>query len=162
VVTGAGLVCGAGGSPAEVLDAVRAGRSAIAPIRAWDASGWPAAVAAEIPDYDPVALGGDRKLVKMIRRTDVLGLAAASQAVAAAGLAATRAALAADAATDFDDRSTSAVAAAPTPTSTTSSPSWRAVGSTWSAATSAARSTRCGSCGPSRTTCFATPASGTD
>jgi 3-oxoacyl-[acyl-carrier-protein] synthase-1 len=104
VVTGAGLVCGAGGSPAEVLDAVRAGRSAIAPIRAWDASGWPAAVAAEIPDYDPVALGGDRKLVKMIRRTDVLGLAAASQAVAAAGLAATRAALAADAATDFDDR----------------------------------------------------------
>ena len=104
VVTGAGVICGAGGSPAAVLAAVQAGRSAIAPIRAWDASGWPAPVAAEIPDYDPVALGGDRKLVKMIRRTDVLGLAAAGQAVAEAGLPATRAALAAGAAADFDDR----------------------------------------------------------
>jgi 3-oxoacyl-[acyl-carrier-protein] synthase-1 len=104
VVTGAGLVCGAGGSPADVLAAVQAGRSAIAPIRAWDASGWPAGVAAEIPDYDPVTLGGDRKLVKLIRRTDVLGLAAASQAVTESCLAVTRSALDADAAADFGER----------------------------------------------------------
>ena len=41
VVTGTGAICGAGKTPAEILAAVGAGRSAIAPIGQWDASGWP-------------------------------------------------------------------------------------------------------------------------
>ena len=66
---------------------MRAGRSAIAPIRQWDASRWPVRSAAEIADFDPGALLDDRKLHKLIRRTDVFGLYAAGQAIEAAGLA---------------------------------------------------------------------------
>jgi len=81
VVTGTGLITGTGRSSEKALEALQAGRSAIAPVRAWDASGWPTGVAAEIVDYDPDALTGDRKLLKFVRRTDVLGLHAASQAI---------------------------------------------------------------------------------
>jgi len=38
VITGTGAVCAAGRSPQEILDAVRAGRSAIGTIRQWDSS----------------------------------------------------------------------------------------------------------------------------
>jgi 3-oxoacyl-[acyl-carrier-protein] synthase-1 len=86
VVTGTGAICGAGKSPAEILAALQAGRSAIRAIEQWDASTWPAKVAAEVPDYNAAALSGDRKLLKLIRRTDVFGLYAAGQAIAGAGL----------------------------------------------------------------------------
>jgi len=52
VVTGTGAVCGAGMSPEDILDAIVAGRSAIAPIRQWDTAGWPCRVAAEISDFN--------------------------------------------------------------------------------------------------------------
>jgi 3-oxoacyl-[acyl-carrier-protein] synthase-1 len=103
VVTGLGAVCGAGKSPDEILDALYAGRSAIAPIRQWDASKWPARVAAEVPDYNAAVLAGDRKLLKLIRRTDVFGLYAAGRAIEAAGLMAYRDALDAAAAATFSD-----------------------------------------------------------
>ena len=41
VVTGTGAICAAGKTPQEILDAVRAGRSAISPIQQWDAPDWP-------------------------------------------------------------------------------------------------------------------------
>jgi 3-oxoacyl-(acyl-carrier-protein) synthase len=103
VVTGLGAVCGAGKSPDEILDALYAGRSAIAPITQWDASKWPARVAAEVPDYNAAVLAGDRKLLKLIRRTDVFGLYAAGRAIEAAGLMAYRDALDAAAAATFSD-----------------------------------------------------------
>lgn len=103
VVTGLGAVCGAGKSPAEILGALDTGRSAIGPIRQWDASRWPARTAAEVADYNPAALTGDRKILKLIRRTEVFGLNAASQAIAQAGLEAFREGLHGDEVARFND-----------------------------------------------------------
>jgi 3-oxoacyl-[acyl-carrier-protein] synthase-1 len=103
VITGTGAICGAGKSPADILAALQAGRSAIRPIEQWDASSWPAKVAAEVPDYNAAALSGDRKLLKLIRRTDVFGLYAAGQAIASAGLIPYRDALDPAAAAAFSD-----------------------------------------------------------
>jgi 3-oxoacyl-[acyl-carrier-protein] synthase-1 len=103
VVTGAGAICGAGKSPAAILEAVRAGRSAIAPIGQWDASRWPVRLAAEVADFNAAALLNDRKLFKLIRRTDVFGIYAAGQAIEAAGLAPYRDRLDPGAAAQFND-----------------------------------------------------------
>ena len=103
VVTGTGAICGAGKTPAEILAAVRSGRSAIAPIGQWDASRWPVRAAAEVADFNPGALLNDRKLFKLIRRTDVFGIYAAGQAIEAAGFAAHRDALDPDAQAHFND-----------------------------------------------------------
>jgi 3-oxoacyl-[acyl-carrier-protein] synthase-1 len=104
LVTGTGAVCGAGRSPDEILDAVQAGRSAIAPIRQWDTTGWPVRVAAEIADYNPNTLVEDRKLHKLIRRTDLLGLYAAGRAMEGSGFVGYRETLDPDAATAANDR----------------------------------------------------------
>ena len=103
VVTGTGAICGAGKTPAEILAAVCAGRSAIAPIGQWDASRWPVRAAAEVADFNPGALLNDRKLFKLIRRTDVFGIYAAGQAIEASGLAGHRDALDAQARARFND-----------------------------------------------------------
>jgi 3-oxoacyl-[acyl-carrier-protein] synthase-1 len=103
VVTGTGAICGAGKSPAAILEAVRAGRSAIAPIGQWDASRWPVRSAAEVADFNASALLNDRKLFKLIRRTDVFGIYAAGQAIEAAGLAPYRDGLDPEAAARFND-----------------------------------------------------------
>ncbi|MEP7063438.1 MAG: beta-ketoacyl synthase N-terminal-like domain-containing protein [Betaproteobacteria bacterium] len=80
-VTGAGAICAAGRSPAEVFDAVVAGRSAIAPIRSFDTTGYPSHLAGEVTGVELRALLADRKLLKFIRRTDVFGVFAAAQAM---------------------------------------------------------------------------------
>jgi 3-oxoacyl-[acyl-carrier-protein] synthase-1 len=104
VITGTGAVCAAGRAPETILEAVRAGRSAIAPIRQWDASTWPRRVAGEIPELNPRELVEDRKLHKLIRRTDLFGLYAASKAIEAAGITARRDTLDAAAAAEYSDR----------------------------------------------------------
>ena len=104
VITGTGAVCAAGRTPESILEAVRAGRSAIAPIRQWDASTWPRQVAGEIPDFNPRELVEDRKLHKLIRRTDLFGLYAASKAIEGAGIVAHRDALDGAAAAEYNDR----------------------------------------------------------
>ena len=104
VVTGSGAVCAAGASPEEILDAVRAGRSAIAPIRQWDTTGWPCRLAAEIPDFNPRAMVEDRKLHKLIRRTDLVGLYAAGKAIERSGIVEHRSALDDAAAATYSDR----------------------------------------------------------
>jgi 3-oxoacyl-[acyl-carrier-protein] synthase-1 len=104
LVTGTGAVCGAGMSPDAILDTVCAGRSAIAPITLWNTDGWPCRVAAEIPDFNPRALVEDRKLHKLIRRTDLVGLYAAGSAIAASGLVLHRDTLPERAAAAFNDR----------------------------------------------------------
>ena len=81
VVTGSGAICGAGQTPEAILAALLEGRSALAPITQWDASGWPVSIAAEVADYNAGKLTGDRKLLKHIRRTDVFGLYAADRAI---------------------------------------------------------------------------------
>ncbi|HVP89148.1 MAG TPA: beta-ketoacyl-[acyl-carrier-protein] synthase family protein [Casimicrobiaceae bacterium] len=104
VITGTGAVCAAGREPRAILDAVRAGRSAVGPIKQWDTSGWPTRVAGEIADFNPREMVEDRKLHKLIRRTDLLGLYAAARTIDAAGLTVYRDTLDAGAAAQYSDR----------------------------------------------------------
>ncbi len=104
VITGSGAVCGSGRDPRSIFAAADEGRSAIRPIEQWDASAWPVKIAAEIPDYNATKLVADRKLHKLIRRTDILGLYAAASAVEAAAFDAFRASLDESAAARFADR----------------------------------------------------------
>jgi 3-oxoacyl-[acyl-carrier-protein] synthase I len=93
VVTGSGAICAAGKSPEEIWEAAWTGRSAIRPIQQWDISGWPTSLAAEIPGLDPRTLVKDRKIHKLLQRTDLLGLYVADRALDDAGLVAYREAL---------------------------------------------------------------------
>ena len=104
LVTGVGGVSGAGRDPASMLDAIVAGRSAIRPIGSWDTTGWPVAQAAEIPDFNARALVDDRKLHKLIRRTDLVGIYAGDRAAEAAGYAVHRESLSPDESREFADR----------------------------------------------------------
>ncbi len=104
LITGSGAICGAGKSVSEIWEAVCEGRSAFAPIRQWDASQCPAPLASEVTDFDARVLVEDRKLVKLIERTDVFGLYAAARAIDSAGLGAVRAELDADLAAELGER----------------------------------------------------------
>jgi 3-oxoacyl-[acyl-carrier-protein] synthase-1 len=104
LITGTGAVCAAGKHPEDIFAAVRDGRSAMAEIRQWDASGWPTQVAAEIADFNAREMVEDRKLHKLIRRTDLVGLYAAGRAIEGSGLVPHRAALDDGAAAAFSDR----------------------------------------------------------
>jgi len=105
VVTGVGAVCASGGEPDAIWAALRAGQSAIGPVRGWDAGPWPYPLAGEITSLEPRQLVSDRKLHKLVDRTDLLGLYAARRAIETAGVMAARAAGEDDAARAFDDRS---------------------------------------------------------
>jgi 3-oxoacyl-[acyl-carrier-protein] synthase-1 len=104
VITGTGAVSGAGRNAHEMLAAIVEGRSAIGPIRTFDTRGWPATQAAEIVDFNARAMVDDRKLHKLIRRTDMLGIYAGDRAAQAAGYGAHRKSLAEEAANAFSDR----------------------------------------------------------
>jgi 3-oxoacyl-[acyl-carrier-protein] synthase I len=104
VVTGSGAICAAGKSPEEIWEAAWTGRSAIRRIQQWDISGWPTSLAAEIPGLDPRALVEDRKIHKLLQRTDLLGLYVAGRALDDAGLVAYREALESADAAAVNDR----------------------------------------------------------
>ena len=87
-----------------MLAAIVEGRSAIAPIRGWDTSGWPVTHAAEIADFNARTLVDDRKLHKLIRRTDLLGIYAGDRAAEGAGYATYRDSLPEADAAQFSDR----------------------------------------------------------
>ncbi len=103
-ITGVGAVCGAGLSVDEIWNAVVNGKSAVGPIAQWDASRWPVNVSAEVRNVDNRVLVEDRKLHKMISRTDMFGLFAAHQAVQQSGLLAHRDTLDDAAKLGFNDR----------------------------------------------------------
>ena len=105
VITGLGAVCGAGLTIDAIWDAIVNGKSAIKEISSWDASRWPVRVAAEVTGVDNRALVEDRKLHKMISRTDLFGLYAADSAIQQSGLPAHRETLDAAATIRFNDRS---------------------------------------------------------
>jgi len=92
VITGIGAVTPAGVGPAALTDAVRAGRSAVGPIRRFDASGFPSRVAGEVPEFDNVAgLRKEqaryvKKNVKVMGRDIQLAIAAAGHAILDTGL----------------------------------------------------------------------------
>jgi len=104
VITATGAVCSGGKTPRDILVGVREGRSTIAPIQQWDTTGCPTTMAGEIANFNAREMVDDRKLHKLIRRTDLLGLYAAGKAIGDAGVAAHRDTLAPDAAAAFSDR----------------------------------------------------------
>lgn len=85
VVTGLGAVTPVGNDVPTFWDSVVEGRSGIGPISAYDPSGQPVRIAAEVKGFDPVAHLGF-KVVKRADRFTQLALVAADQAVADAGL----------------------------------------------------------------------------
>jgi 3-oxoacyl-[acyl-carrier-protein] synthase II len=85
VVTGLGCVSPVGNNVKDTWQALLAGKSGAAPIAAFDASAHKARFAAEVKDFDPVALFGTRDARKMDRFTQ-LATAAALEALAQSGL----------------------------------------------------------------------------
>ncbi len=104
VITGNSAICGAGHDPSTIVDALLEGYSALAPITAWDAQTWQGKLAAEVKDYNGGKLLGDRKLLKLVRRSDVFGIYAGTQAIEQAGLPAWRETLGEAAANDYADQ----------------------------------------------------------
>lgn len=104
VITGNSAICGAGHDPSTIVDALLEGYSALAPITAWDAQTWHGKLAAEVKDYNGGKLLGDRKLLKLVRRSDVFGIYAGTQAIEQAGLPAWRETLGEAAANDYADQ----------------------------------------------------------
>lgn len=105
VFTATGAICGAGLSVGEIWNAVQNGRSAVSRIRRWDPTNWRVQIAAEIHGVNNRTLVEDRKLHKLLSRTDMLGLYAAGQAIEQSGLLEYRNTLHADEARRFNDRS---------------------------------------------------------
>jgi len=106
LITGTGAVCGAGLGVAAIWDAIVSGRSAVAPLRQWDATRWPVGIAAEVTGVENRQLVEDRKLHKIISRTDLFGLYAAGAAILESRLTMHRDALLDESsAARFNDRS---------------------------------------------------------
>ena len=105
VITGMGVVCGSGIKVEAIWETILNGQPAVKEITSWDVSRWPARMAAEVTGVDNRTLVEDRKLHKMISRTDLFGLYAANDAVQQSGLLAHRETLDAAGAVQFSDRS---------------------------------------------------------
>jgi 3-oxoacyl-[acyl-carrier-protein] synthase-1 len=105
LITGTGAICGAGRTIEAIWNGILSGKSAITPITQWDSRRWPVSVAAEIPTSELRTLVEDRRVQKMISRTDLFGLYAAGEAIRNSGLFAHRDTMEASAATKFNERS---------------------------------------------------------
>jgi len=104
VITGSGAVCGAGLTVDGIWEAVLAGRSAIKEIKSWDTARWPTRMAAEVTGVDNRTLVEDRKLHKIITRSDLFGLYAAGAAIHNSAVLRHRETLDDAAAAQFNDR----------------------------------------------------------
>lgn len=105
VITGSGAVCGSGLDIDSIWDAIINGRSAITEISSWDAGQWPTRMAAEVVGVNNRTLVEDRKLHKLLSRTDLFGLYAAGAAIQNSGILPHRETLAEEAVASFNDRS---------------------------------------------------------
>jgi beta-ketoacyl-acyl-carrier-protein synthase II len=85
-VTGLGLVTPVGNDVATSWQALLAGRSGVAPVTLFDASGFSTRIAAEVKGFDPCAVVDDRKLLKFANRSHTFALAAADEAIRDAGI----------------------------------------------------------------------------
>lgn len=85
-ITGVGAVSAAGiGAPA-LMDAVNAGESRIRPISRFDTTGFPATLAAEIPDFDATACGLTKKEARRFAPFVQYAVVASDEAMAHAGI----------------------------------------------------------------------------
>jgi len=85
VVTGVGLICPLGLTLEDSVDALRAGRSAVGPIRRFDASTFPWPAAAEVTGFVPREVLPDRKAIKLMSPPSRLAVVAALEALDRAG-----------------------------------------------------------------------------
>ncbi len=85
-ITGLGVVTPLGNTIATTWEALLAGRTGVAPITSFDASGFPVRIAAEVKKFDPRTAIGDRKLLKFANRYHSFALAAAEEAIRDAGI----------------------------------------------------------------------------
>lgn len=103
VITGSAAICGAGHTPTEIVDSLLTGKPAMGAIESWDTTDWPCTVASSVQQYNGGKLIGDRKLLKLVRRSDVFGIYAGDQAIAQAGLSEYRQSLEEDKALVYAD-----------------------------------------------------------
>ena len=85
VVTGIGLICGVGNTTEEIWRNLLAGKSGVARITHFDAGQFACQIAAEVKNFDPLQFV-ERKELKKMGRFIHLALAAADEAMKAAGL----------------------------------------------------------------------------
>jgi 3-oxoacyl-[acyl-carrier-protein] synthase II len=85
VVTGIGLICAVGNTAPEAWKNLLAGKSGMAPITQFDASGYPVTFAAEVKDFDPLNFV-DKKEARKMARFIHLALAATQEAMESSGL----------------------------------------------------------------------------
>ena len=93
VITGLGAICASGKQPEQILDSLLDGTISIAEIGGWDGENWPCRLGGVV-GFSPRELINDRKLLKLIKKTDVVGIYAAEQALNSAGINAYRESLA--------------------------------------------------------------------
>ncbi len=84
LITGIGVITPLGSGVDATWTALLDGRSAIGPIRNFDASSLRTRIAAEIPDFDPLEFA-DRRAVRKMTRSEQLSLGGATLAVRDAG-----------------------------------------------------------------------------
>ena len=85
VVTGIGLICAVGNTAPEAWKNLLAGKSGMAPITQFDATGYPVTFAAEVKDFDPLNFVEKKEARKMARFIH-LALAATQEAMESSGL----------------------------------------------------------------------------
>ena len=85
VVTGLGLICAAGNTSAEAWTNLLAGKSGVATITGFDATGYACTIAAEVKNFDPLNFI-EKKEVKKMGRFIHLCMAATDEAVKMSGL----------------------------------------------------------------------------
>lgn len=85
VVTGIGLICGVGHTAPEVWENLLAGKSGMAPITAFDTTGFSVTFAAEVKNFDPLQFI-DKKEARKMGRFIHFALAATEEAMQASGL----------------------------------------------------------------------------
>ena len=87
VITGIGLITGLGIGTDSTWRSLVEGRSAVGPIRGYDASSLQSRLGAEILDFAPDSFVTDRRTLRMMTRGDQLAYAAACMALEDAGYA---------------------------------------------------------------------------
>ena len=85
VITGLGLICGVGNTTDEVWGQLLAGASGVAPIQAFDTTGFPVNFAAEVKNFDPLQFI-DKKESRKMGRFIHLAIAATHEAMQQSGL----------------------------------------------------------------------------
>lgn len=85
VITGVGLICGVGNTAPEVWENLLACKSGVAPITAFDTTGFSVTIAAEVKNFDPLKFI-DKKEARKMGRFIHFSIAATAEAIRESGL----------------------------------------------------------------------------